>query len=267
MIRVPFPVCREVEAIADRLVGLRIERGVLNEISRRIGGRVGCSHVKELATNLVYFSGSNLIGRRLGVDLMSAEFAYKPPEERFALTKELLSDSCLAYRQATAWGLDEQIGIKKVGEEHTHPLPLGDYEPSLGVLLRDRAERRGDRVYVRYRSGDREFAVSWKEHAHRTFQIARHLLDEGIRSGDRIGMLSENRAEMFMFELAVMSIGAVTVPIFAGSLPQQIAYVLDSARPRFLVVSGGHQLDKIERERHSATERFYCMDFDSQCEK
>jgi hypothetical protein len=39
MIRVPFPVCREVESVAERLVGLRIERGVLSEIGRRVGGR------------------------------------------------------------------------------------------------------------------------------------------------------------------------------------------------------------------------------------
>jgi len=265
MVRVPFPVCCELESIADCLVGLRVERGVLNEVSRRIGGRAGCSHIKQLATNLVYFAASSLVGRRLGVELMSSDFAYKPPEERFALTKELLGDSCLAYCQTTAWGLDDQIGIKRVGEEHASPLPLGDCEPSLGVVLRDRAERRGDAVYIRYRVGDRDFTITWNEFARRTFQIARHLLDQGIRRGDRIGMLSENRFEMFMFELATVSIGAVTVPIFAGSLPRQVAYVLDNSRPRFVVVSGKHQLDKIDRGKHPWVEKFYCMDFGPEC--
>ena len=37
MVRVPFPVCREVESVAERLVGLRIERGVMSEIGRRVG--------------------------------------------------------------------------------------------------------------------------------------------------------------------------------------------------------------------------------------
>ncbi|HUU99238.1 MAG TPA: AMP-binding protein [Phycisphaerae bacterium] len=267
MIRVPFPVCRQVEPLANCLVGLRIERGVLNEISRRIGGRVGCSHVKELATNLVYFAGSNLVGRRLGVDLMSSDFAYKPPAERFALTKALLCDSCLAYCQTTAWGLDEQIGIKRVGEEHLHPLPLGDYEPSLGVLLRDRARRQGDKVYIRYRRGERDIAVTWNEFARQTFQISRHLLDQGIHRGDRICMISENRLEMFMFELAAMSIGAVTVPIFAGYPPAQVAYVLERARPRFVIVSGKHQLDKIKRGGDARIEKFYCMDFTPDCRK
>jgi len=267
MVRAPFPVCREVEAMADRLVGLRVERGVLNKIARRVGGHAGCSHIKELATNLVYFAASHLVRRRLGIDPMSTDYEHRSPEERFKLTKELLSDSCLAYCQTTALGLDERIGIRKVGEEHTSPLPLGEYEPSFGRLLRDRAARWGDKVYLRYRKDDRLVALTWNKFADRTFRIARHLLDQGIRRGDRIGMISENRAEMYMSELAAMSIGAVTVPVFAGYLPQQIAYVLDRARPRFVVVSGKHQLDKIERDKHPAIERFYCMDFDAACRR
>ncbi|MGB2984299.1 MAG: AMP-binding protein, partial [Phycisphaerae bacterium] len=265
MVRIPFPVCREIEAIADRLVGLRIERGVLNKIAQRVGGHLGCSHVKELAENLVYFAASSLVRRRLGMDPTSTEYAPKPPEERFKLTKELLSDSCLAYCQTTAFGLDERIGIKRVGEEHRHPLPLGDYEHSFGELLSDRARRWGDKVYLRYRKNDHAYAMTWKQFAHQTFQIARHLIDQGIHRGDRIGMISENRAEMFMFELATMSIGAVTVPVFAGYLPQQVAYILDKARPRFAVVSGLHQLDKIERSKHPWIEKYYCMDFDASC--
>ncbi len=265
MVRVPFPVCREVESIADRLVGLRIERGVLSEIARRVGGHVGCSHIKELASNLVYFAASNLVRRQVGVDPVGTDYDHKPPEERFKLTKELLSDTCLAYCQTTAFGLDEQIGIKKVGEEHTHPLPLGDYEPSLGVLLRDRGGRWGDKVYLRYRKDEQTIAITWEQFAARTFQIARHLLEQDVHLGDRIAMISENRAEMFMFEMAAMSIGAVTVPIFAGYQPQQVAYVLDSARPRMAVVSGKHQLDKIERKRHPWIKKFYCMDFDRSC--
>lgn len=262
MVRVPFPVCREIESLADGLVGLRIERGVVNRISERVGGHGGCSHLKELATNLIYFAAANLVRRRLGFDPTSTDYSFKSPEERFELSKELLRDSCLAYCQTTAMGLDEQIGIRKVGEEHTNPLPLGDYEPSFGVLLMDRARRWGERPYLRYREGEDVVTITWQEFARRTFQIARHFLQLGIHKGDRIGMISENRAEMYMFELAVMAIGAVTVPAFAGYRAPQVAYILESAKPRLVVVSGNHQLAKIDRTRHPLISRFYCMDYD-----
>ncbi len=265
MIQTPFPVCREVEGLAESLVGLRIERGVLSEITRRVGGRSGCSHIKELATNIVYFAASHLVRRRSGVDPMSTEYARKPPEERFALTKELLRDSCLAYCQTTPQGLDEQIGIRRVGDEHTHPQPLGDYEPSLGVLLQERTRRFGAKVYFRSRSGDEETTLTRAEFGERTYEIGQHLMELGVHRGDRICMISENRLEMLLLELAAMSIGAVTVPVFAGYPSAQIGYVLGHCRPRYVVVSGKHQLDKIERERHGFVEKWFCMDFDSEC--
>ena len=266
MIRVPFPVCGEVEAVAEGLVGLRIERGVLNEIVHRVGGRGGCSHIKELATNIVYFVASHLVRRRAGVDPMSTDFVQRPAEERFVLTKELLRDSCLAYCQTTAQGLDEQIGIKRVGEEHVNPVPLGDYEPTLGAVVADRAERWGDRVYLRWREADEERTLTRQQFADRVFAIARQLMDRGVRPGHRIAMISENRVEMFLFELATMSIGAVSVPIFAGYLPRQVAYVLGHARPLWVVVSGNHQLEKIERDRHAWVQAYFCMDHDAASE-
>ncbi|MFQ5413143.1 MAG: AMP-binding protein, partial [Phycisphaerae bacterium] len=249
----------------ERLVGLRIERGVLNEIHSRVGGRVGCSHIKELASNVVHFAASYLVGRRAGVEPMSMDFARRSPDERFAMTKELLRDSCLAYCQTTAHGLDERIGIKRVGEEHAHSVPLGTYEASLGVLLKDRAARWADKTYVRYRDGDNVGDMSFGAFAETVERIARHLVDLGIGSGDRLAMISENRPEMFLFEMAVMSIGAVTVPIFAGYGTAQVSYVLRHARPRFVVVSGAHQLEKIERARFPWVRGFYAMDFDAAC--
>ncbi|RME39380.1 MAG: DUF2889 domain-containing protein, partial [Planctomycetota bacterium] len=266
MVRVPFPVCREVESLAERLVGLRIQRGVLNEIHHRVGGKVGCSHIKELAINIVYFVASYLVRRRAGVDPAGMEFALKPPEERFVLTRDWLRDSCLAYCQTTPMGLDEQFGIRRLGEAHTHPVPLGDYEPSLGVLLRDRAERFGDRVYLTWREGEKVRSLTWADFGRTVMTIASHLVAEGIRPGDRIAVLSENRAEMFQFELAVMAIGAVDVPIFAGYPPRQLAYILNHARPRWLIVSGKHQLDKVDRSAFPWIQRYVCMDADEQTE-
>jgi len=262
MIRVPFPVCREVESVAERLVGLRIERGVLNEITRRVGGKVGCSHIKELATNIVYFVAAYLVRRRAGVEPLGLEFIHKSPEERFVLTKELLRDSCLAYCQTTPQGLDEHIGIRRINEEHRSPIALGEYESTIGRLLADRTTRWADRVYLRWREGDAPHQLTRREFYDRVQTIARHLLDLGLRPGERVMLLSENRADMWITELAVMAMGCVALPVFAGDLPRQIGYVLAHARPKFVIVSGKHQLQKIDRESHPWVKKFFCMDFD-----
>ncbi|MBN2489918.1 MAG: AMP-binding protein [Planctomycetes bacterium] len=265
MVRIPFPVCREVATLADRLVGLRIERGVINEITRRIGGHLGCSHIKELASNMVYFAASTLVGHRLGMDPNDPAFANRPPDERFELTKQLLSDSCLAYCQSTAWGLDERIGIKKIGEEYTHPIPLGEHEPSLGAVLKDRAARWADRPYLRFWKDGRPESLTFGAFAARVWQIARHLIEQGLNRGDRVVVVSENRPEMYLAEMAAMTVGAVSVPVYAAASGQTIGFILERTRPRCVVVSGAHQLTKIERARHPWIEKFHAMDFDAAC--
>ncbi|MHC5111222.1 MAG: AMP-binding protein [Planctomycetota bacterium] len=264
MIRAPFPVCREVESLAERLIGLRIQRGVINAINERLAGRVGCSHIKELANSIIYFVASHLVRQRAGVDPMSTDYALKPPEERFSMTRELLRDSCLAYCQTTPHLLDERIGIRRIGDEQISHIELGEFEPSLGRIMLDRARRWGTRDYIRYRINDCLHSISWDSFAQQVSQIARHLMDQGIGHGNRIVMLSENRVEMFMFELATMSIGATTVPIFAGYPAGDVAYLIGHSRPRLVVVSGAHQLEKIDRKQYPWIQQYFCMDFDAQ---
>jgi long-chain acyl-CoA synthetase len=133
------------------------------------------------------------------------------------------------------------------------------------VLLRDRVRRWSDKTFLRYRRGDIEEQVTWRDFEVRVGRIARHLIQLGVEAEHRIAVLSENRVEMFMFDLAAMSIGAVTIPIFAGYPSQQVSYVLGHSRPRFVVVSGFHQLEKIDRQANPWVERFYCMDFGDPC--
>lgn len=275
MIRVPYHVCREVESAAEHLVGLRIQRGVLNEIAKRVGGRVGCSHLREIATNIVYFAASHLARRRAGIEIGGAEAVHLPIEEKFRLSRALLDGTCLAYCQSSPLELDRHMGIRRVGQVHESAIPLGEYEPSLGAVLRDRARRFGEKVFIRHRTrcvgaeaaGDEPSSLSFHDFANAVLTIARHLIACDIRRGDRIAIISENRAEMFMFELAVMVIGAVTVPVYAGYPPPQVSYVLRHARPRMVAVSGPHQLAKIERDRHSWVERWYCMDFGPEAQR
>jgi len=266
MIRSPFPVCKEVESAAQRLVGLRIERGVLNEIATRVGGRVGCSHIKEIATNIVYLAASHLMRHRAGLsDFTNDHFV--PADVQFQRTRGLLRDSCLAYCQSTPHGLDAQIGIQRVGEERTSPVALGEYEASLGEVLVDRARRWGDRPYLRYLDGDTEIVMRWSEFRDQIFQAAGHLIARGVRPGDRVCFVSENSAWMYILEMATMAIGAVTVPVFAGHRPAQVAYVIEHSRPRFVIVSGAHQLAKIDRASCEWVGEFFSVERCDECRK
>jgi long-chain acyl-CoA synthetase len=70
----------------------------------------------------------------------------------------------------------------------------------------------------------------------------RHL---GIRRGDRVALISENRYEWVVADLAILGLGAVTVPIYATLTPEQCRAILADSGTRAIFVSNAVQLAKI----------------------
>jgi len=71
----------------------------------------------------------------------------------------------------------------------------------------------------------------------------------GIGPGDRVAILSENRPEWTATDYAILSAGAVTVPIYPTLLPDQVAFILKDSGARALFVSTAAQLDKAQAAR------------------
>jgi len=91
--------------------------------------------------------------------------------------------------------------------------------------------------------------------------LARALGTWGITKGDRIAILSENRPEWTISDFAVLSLGAITVPIYATQTADQISFILNDAAARMIVVSTESQLEKVLTiQRHTPIERILVMD-------
>lgn len=60
----------------------------------------------------------------------------------------------------------------------------------------------------------------------------------GISKGDRVALLSENRPEWSIVDLAILSLGAVNVPIYTTQAPDQVRFILEDSGARVLFVSG-----------------------------
>src|SRR5215467_505377 len=67
--------------------------------------------------------------------------------------------------------------------------------------------------------------------------IARTLDTWGIRKGDRVAILSENRPEWTITDFATLSLGAVTVPIYATQTAEQTSFILNDCGARVIAVS------------------------------
>src|SRR5262249_44334337 len=75
--------------------------------------------------------------------------------------------------------------------------------------------------------------------------LALGLAALGVRRGDRVALLSENRYEWAVTDLATLGQGAVTVPIYPPLTPPQCRYIPDHPDARLCIVSSAVQLEKV----------------------
>src|SRR6266853_1480182 len=91
--------------------------------------------------------------------------------------------------------------------------------------------------------------------------LARTLESWGVRKGDRVAILSENRPEWTITDFAVLSLGAVTVPIYATQTAEQTAFILNNSGARVIAVSTKNQLEKVLAiQQQTPVERILVMD-------
>jgi long-chain acyl-CoA synthetase len=91
--------------------------------------------------------------------------------------------------------------------------------------------------------------------------VARALESWGVRKGDRVAILSENRPEWTITDFAALALGAVTVPVYATQTAEQTAFLLNDSGARVIAVSTPHQLEKVLTiQPHTPVERILVMD-------
>lgn len=95
---------------------------------------------------------------------------------------------------------------------------------------------------VSEKSGRRWIRISATEFIHRVQHIALGLAELGIQSQDRVALVSENRPEWSIVDLAILSAGAVTVPLYTTQSVEQIEFILKDSGARAIFVSGGRVL-------------------------
>jgi long-chain acyl-CoA synthetase len=105
-------------------------------------------------------------------------------------------------------------------------------------------------------------AVAWDESAGRVDALAGGFLALGIAKGDRVSLVARTRVEWTLCDLALASIGAVSVPIYATSSGPECAYVLANSGARAVVVENAEQLTKLaaHREELPALEHVVAME-------
>ena len=75
--------------------------------------------------------------------------------------------------------------------------------------------------------------------------VANGLAELGVKQGDTIGLISENRPEWVVADLGLMKLGAVNVPLYPTFTPKQTEYIFNDAKVEYAIVSNQFQLNKV----------------------
>jgi long-chain acyl-CoA synthetase len=100
---------------------------------------------------------------------------------------------------------------------------------SLPQMMLAAAERGGDRPFLWAKRGGAWQSTSWREVGQHIRHLASALIAMGVRPGDRVGLVAENRPEWLIADYAIMAAGAITVPAYTTSTVEEHRHILANA--------------------------------------
>jgi long-chain acyl-CoA synthetase len=112
------------------------------------------------------------------------------------------------------------------------------------VLFRQVAKY-GDRAMIHYRDGDAWKAESWNAMRRDVLSVASALIEAGIKPGDCVVIMSENRLEWIYCDFGIQAAGAITVPIYPNTPPEVARTITDDSRAVLAIASDSEMAGKL----------------------
>lgn len=128
---------------------------------------------------------------------------------------------------------------------------MGTEYSSVPDMLRKNAMKHKDRLALKYRKQSAFVTLTYSAYYERALMAARGLMKMGVKPGDRVAILSENRAGWVIADMGILCTGAFTVPIYPTNTPENIEYMINHSGAKIVFVSGKFQYSKLLKVRDS----------------
>ena len=117
-----------------------------------------------------------------------------------------------------------------------------DLAKNLVELFLKRVDEKGERPFLGHKSDGKWITQSWGEVADKVCLLAESLRHIGLKEGDRVALVSENRPEWCIADLAIMAAGCISVPTYITNTERDHAHILDNSGARAVIVSNAKLL-------------------------
>lgn len=146
---------------------------------------------------------------------------------------------------------DKAINDTRIVKQFTNPVkePI-DSDINLFDLLDNRAKRDPEGAMIEYKGDD----GTWHPYSAQVFRdmvidLAKGLVGLGVNKGDSIAIVSRTRWEWTALDMAIMSIGALTVPVYETNSASQVSWIFNDSKVTLAIAEDDGQRDKIESVR------------------
>ena len=146
---------------------------------------------------------------------------------------------------------DKAINDTRIVKQFTNPVkePI-DSDINLFDLLDNRAKRDPEGAMIEYKGDD----GTWHPYSAQVFRdmvidLAKGLVGLGINKGDSVAIVSRTRWEWTALDMAIMSIGAITVPVYETNTASQVSWIFNDSKVTLAIAEDDGQRDKIESVR------------------
>ena len=146
---------------------------------------------------------------------------------------------------------DKANNDTRIVKQFTNPVkePI-DSDINLFDLLDERAERDPDGAMIEYKTED----GTWQPYSAQVFRdmvidLAKGLVGLGVNKGDSVAIVSRTRWEWTALDMAIMSIGALTVPVYETNSASQVSWIFNDSKVTLAIAEDDGQRDKIESVR------------------
>ena len=112
-----------------------------------------------------------------------------------------------------------------------------EHFPNLVAMFLARAAEKGDAPFLWHKSGGAWVSRSWADTARQVASLAAALKAIGLQPGDRVMLVSENRPEWCIADLAIMAAGCITVPTYTTNTERDHTHIIENSGAKAVIVS------------------------------
>ena len=134
---------------------------------------------------------------------------------------------------------------------------------TIGGMFKTQTEKYGDRAMMKWKAGGAWKEMSWNQFYSKARNLGLGLISLGVQPGDRVAIFSTNSPQWQMSDVAILSIGAADVPLYATITAKQAEYIISDSGSRVIFVGSEEHMDRVLQVKDNLPELIKIVTMDN----